>query len=25
MKDCAKFCRACEKTCLAMVRAMGGH
>ena len=25
MKDCAKECRRCEKTCLAMVRAMGGH
>jgi hypothetical protein len=25
MKDCAKLCHACEKTCLAMVQAMGGH
>ena len=24
MKDCAKVCYACEKTCRAMVRAMGG-
>jgi hypothetical protein len=24
MKDCAKACYACEKTCRAMVRAMGG-
>jgi len=25
MQDCAKACHTCEKTCLAMVRAMGGH
>ena len=25
MKDCAKHCHACEKACLAMVRAMGGR
>jgi hypothetical protein len=24
MKNCAKACYACEKTCRAMVRAMGG-
>jgi hypothetical protein len=25
LKDCAKHCHACEKTCLAMVKAMGGR